>query len=198
MTFVLSNNLLPQETALSKETSSTKNKKFPKISEIDPDERKKKKESCEDVSLFHLLALEKSSSLFPTEKICGSIRNLEQLSAPISAKITLQKENGVTKTHFIIQTKTFGEVEIKITMYDTAPHSFHILLLGNERIRELSMLHQNMLTQQIQGKLSHITVHMGTPRLRKTDRFETGKKKGVVNSKQNSYIATKEGRKYDN
>ncbi len=195
MESVLLKKHLAEENPLS---GDNKTKKFPKISEIDPDERKKKKESCEDISPFHFIPLEKSLSPLSLEKASGVIKNLEQLSTPIAAKITLQKENGVTKTHFIIQTKTFGEVEVKITMYDTAPHSFHILLQGNERVRELSMIHQNALTQQIQGRLTHITVHMGTPRLRKTDRFETKKKKGVVNSKQNSYIAAKDGRSYDN
>ncbi len=184
---------LSSDAPLSRENKTPRKLPFPKISEIDPDEPKKKKESYENISPFQLAPLEiKPSS--PFLRVTPLLtKEIAQLTGPISVKLTLQKENGILRTHFIIQTKTFGEVEIKITMYDTAPHSFHILLLGNERIRDLSMQHQNLLAQQIQTRLPLITVHMGTPRLRKMDRFQGSKKKVVVNSRKNSYIAPKEG-----
>lgn len=181
-------------TAPIQNSSEKKKKKFPKISEIDPDEKPKKNIKQEEIlnaTNMYSPSLDFEQITSSIEKIQFSLQNLQEISLPIIKKLSLQKEQGITKTNFLVKTKCFDEVEIQITMYDTNPFSYHIRLAGNDKIRELSMKHQAMLTNQIKQSLPKIQVHIATPILREKDRFKIKKKKSVVKTKSSCYGAIK-------
>ena len=177
----------------SERTSSFRSKPFSAILEIDPDEKKKKKEENSPPSVFHLPPI----AILAPPLLVEKVAHLQEISLPIAEKISLQKAEGRVTTHFVIQTKYFDELEITLTLYDTAPDSFHILILGNKKIAELLMQHQTLLSQQIQTKLPHIKIHIESFGLKKAHRFVQTKKKSVENSNTSRYSASKEGYGYD-
>ena len=169
-------------------------KKFPKISEIDPDEEPRKKSRQEEIIEAANLYSQQAEylSLPPIlERIAISAAELREVSSQIINRITLEKEQGIAKTNFIIQTKAFGEVEIQLTLYDTNPHNYHIRLAGSEKIMQLSIKHQNSLQSQIQSALPRIRVHIAAPVLRKKDRFEIKSKKSIEKRSGSCYGAVK-------
>lgn len=173
------------------ENGSKREKKFPKIHEVDPDQKKKKKPEDEVLSIFSP-ALQKIEIPLFTE-VESSVKRLQELSFPIIQEISLQKENGITKTSFTIKTKAFDTVEIHLTLYDTNPHSYHVRLLGNEQLMQLSMQHQNILESQIKSAIPAITFHIATPRLLKKDRFASKKVKKSIEKSQRSWYGSIEG-----
>jgi hypothetical protein len=188
MKALTTDNLHTERNSLQQERSSdNKRKKFPKIEDIDPDERPKTPPpQGEGVFTSSKVLTDPSLSI---EKILCSAKEITELSSPIIKKLTLQKEQGITKTNFVIQTKRFDEVEIQITMYDTNPYRYHIRLSGNDEIRELSMKYQNVLVNQIKEAIPRIQVHVAVPVLREKDRFKTKKKISVVKTKSSCYGA---------
>ncbi len=171
--------------------SSKREKKFPKIREVDPDQKKKKKPEDELSSIFCPTLQKIEITLF--DEVEASFARLRELSTPIIQEISLQKENGITKTSFTIKTKAFDTVEIHITLYDTNPHSYHVRLHGNERLMQLSMQHQNILEGQIKSAIPAITLHIATPRLRQKDRFVSKKVKKSIEKSKRSWYGSIEG-----
>ena len=169
-------------------------KKFPKITlEKDlPEEKKKppsKKNQEENISpevTTPLIppALNDKVQLVAQAKAPDAI---QEIAMPVVSQIRLMKDRGITKTYFFIESKTFGEVEVSLTMYDTAPHSFHFQLYGNQKLQEISQARQNALQASIKENLPKITLHMAPPLLRKKDRFVTTANKNVAKSKKPSY-----------
>lgn len=196
-TYTLMESSITQKTPLIKklysedEIGSKREKKFPKIQEVDPDQKKKKKPEDETVSIFSPTLQKIEITLF--EEVKAAAARLEELSFPIIQEISLQKENGITKTSFTIQTKTFDTVEIHLTLYDTNPLSYHVRLLGNERLMQLSMMHQNILEGQIKSAIPAITLHIATPRLREKDRFSSKKVKKSIEKSKRSWYGSIEG-----
>jgi hypothetical protein len=167
-------------------------KEFPKISDIDRDEKPKKKpknqEPSEGINLYSPFTPIISSSVC-LEKSPLVLESLKQISAKAAEKISIINKNGITKMHFTIQTKAFDLVDIQITLYNSAPMSYHIALFGNEKIMELSMQHQNILQNQIKQSIPRIQVHLAPPVLRKKDRFTTKAKKSFEKSSGSCYGA---------
>lgn len=174
-------------------------KEFPIIQEVDPDEKKKKKEREEEnIHAANIFSRELTNAgkTALVKRITPTLADFAALSGPIIEKIKMQKVLGITKTEFLINTKTFGEVEIHLTMYDSDPFSFHLKILGNTKLQELSMKHQSMLTSKIKQSLPHIKLHIAPPVLRKKDRFVTKGKKSIEKTKTSWYGAVKgEGQK---
>jgi len=166
-------------------------RKFPKISAIDPDQKKKKKPEEEALSIFSPTLQQVEVTLF--EEVQNSAQQLQELSFAIIQEISLQKKNGITKTSFTVQTKSFDSVEIHLTLYDTNPHSYHVRLLGNERLMQLCVQHQSILESQIKSAVPAITLHIATPRLRQKDRFTSKKiKKSIEKSTRTWYGSIEE------
>ena len=178
--------LLNKETTFREENRAVK--KFP---EIDPDEKKRKEEEIENPLAARASSTSANISYISDEV---TVHKLMELASPIIKEIKILKDRGITKTHFTIQTKNFGEVDVYLTMYDTAPHSFHLRLLGPEKLAELSMRNQNILQNSIKDALPKITLHIAQPLLRKKDRYVTKSKKGIEKTASNCYGAISRGK----
>lgn len=112
---------------------------------------------------------------------------IQEITMPLVSQIQLMKDRGITKTHFFIESKVFGEIEVSLTMYDSAPHSFHMQLYGSEQLQKLSQLHQNALEQNIKSNVPKIILHIAPPLLRKKDRFTTSTNKKIAKSEKPLY-----------
>ncbi|MCH9617358.1 MAG: hypothetical protein SP4CHLAM5_09760 [Chlamydiia bacterium] len=168
-------------------------KKFP---EIDPDEKKKKQELDDpQITAPMTTPISIDRAIIPSEKEQGTLKGLAEIATPVAAKIIcMKKDRGITKTHFIVETKRFGEVEIDLTMYDTAPHSFHLKLYGTKEIQELSMSHQNILHTNIKQAIPRINILIAPPALRKRDRFPTKQKKSIEKTPSSLYGKVSKGK----
>jgi hypothetical protein len=170
-------------------------KPFEKVSPLDREEKPKKKSPGEElIDGYNLYSPEikmPSSSPSFLEKTSISLQSLQIISSKIVKEIIVAKSKEETKTNFILQTKAFDQVEIEITVYSTDPFSYHIRLLGGEKIMELSLSHQNILQNQIKQAIPRIQVHVAPPILRKKDRFATKTKKSFEKSKGTCYGAIK-------
>ncbi|MCH9811405.1 hypothetical protein K0U07_01420 [bacterium] len=165
-------------------------KKFPKVTldaELPP--KKGKKNGLENeygVTAPPPFSLTVSYEVI--EKALGAQSpTVQQIAMPIVSHIKLMKDRGITKTHFLIESKTFGEIEVSLTMYDTAPHSFHLQMYGAKKLQEISMQQQSILKHNIESNVPKIVLHMAPPLLRKRDRFTSPSKKKIAQSKTPLY-----------
>jgi hypothetical protein len=188
-------------------------KKFP---EIDPDEKKETENLTPQLKALDLLKKTKEKK---TQKLTDpqgvvpgtvptiindspvileakqlTLKGLSEIASPVVSNIKMQKDRGITKTNFIVQTKRFGEVEIDLIIYDTAPHSFHLKLYGTKEIQELSMRHQNILQTSIKEAIPRINILIAPPALRKRDRFPTKPKKSIEKTPSSLYGEVSKGK----
>lgn len=170
----------PRKVAIKSEEDKRECPRIKKFPEIDPDESKRKKkleaQQCSPPPLPLPIDLQSTICLTKERAI---VKGLTEIASPVIARIELQKERGITKANFTIGTKRFGEVEIDLTMYDTAPHSFHLQLRGSREIQELSLKYQNILRANIKEAIPRINLIIAPPSLRKKDRFQVKIKKAI-------------------
>lgn len=173
-----------------KEKETPRVEKFP---EIDPDEEARKKKELKDI---HGLVFEEKAQVemgLLTKTLAAS--SIKEIQMPIINRIQLMKTKGITKVHFIIQSKTFGEIEVHLSMYDTAPYCFHLQMYGSDKIANITMEHQKALQEGIKTNVPKITLHIAPPLLRRKDRFATAKKKKeLVESKAPLYSRVNKGK----
>ncbi|MCH9621314.1 MAG: hypothetical protein S4CHLAM20_07330 [Chlamydiia bacterium] len=184
---------LPKINLIKKQSFQRENKpskeKFPKIEKSERLEKKPKKEEKHE-SIFSP-PVNKDIQIISTIDTNCPIKTIAQLAKALTQKIVIQKKEALTETNFTIQTKYFDEVEIVIKLFDTNPYTYHITILGNQKIQNEAIKHQNILTSEINKALPHIKVHITPPALRKKDRFESKKKKGIEKTLSTCYGANK-------
>ena len=132
-------------------------------------------------NIFSLPPVELSSSALST-KLNIIPNQVKEISIPVVKNIKMQKDRGITHTNFVINSSKFDDIEINITMYDTRPFNFHIQLMGNEKIMNLTNKYQHTLISQIKNSVPDIRIHLSNPSLRQKDRFLNGKTRKNKNS----------------
>jgi len=160
---------------------------FPKIEKAERLEKQKKKE--EEKKKESIFAPPSKMENLSIQEVNGlsALKSISQMANIVVSKIKMVKKTGQIKTNFIINTKAFGEVEIVVKLYDTNPYTYHVTLLGNQKLQQEAIKHQNAMSNEINKSLSNIKVHITPPALRRKDRFEGKKKKGIEKSKDSCY-----------
>lgn len=167
------------------ENSCSKRREFPKIQEIDPDKKKKKKKELQQAHV-DIFSLENRSidAAKQAERVALSKANLDFLYKAILEAVIFQKESDRVKTTLILNSKIFGKIDVSIITHSTNPYSFHIKIMGNEKLSELSVKHVDALEKSLKEALPKTQIHLDVSRLKKSARFTSREKKALYKQKE--------------
>jgi len=159
------------------------------IFELAKNERKPKKQETpkENPNSVHVekKSLETSTiattSVTEVELTCPG--DLHDLIAQMCDYVLIEENNGISTTTVTLnldESSIFNKTELVITHYDSAPHSFNLLLMGTEEAVTALTTHINTLEIALKQKLPAFQINLKTPELKKKERALEKRKKLLI------------------
>ena len=132
-------------------------KALEKASEIDHEEKKKKKPTDETPLLDGPVTANLTTSISAETNKPDKIPTLSKVSLQIineiKPKLITLSENGISKTIVHINSDLLSNVEIEIDHFDTNPSQFIITFRGDEKAQQIIFANLSQLTTSLKGAL---------------------------------------------